>query len=218
MPTYAYIDESGTMPEHEVMTVSLVLLEGKRTGDHISQRVLKKLYPHLENNLKVLSQKKLHFADMSNETQNQVARIISKEKISGVINCHWHAVKEEVHQVRFNRYVKMLQSLLFKALEITSGDLVVVIAEQGSPDSYRNELFSELRKIVDEFHRRFGVFRHVEFELKSANNVRGLQLADFYAGTVRKMWLESSGQGVEVKACNPYCHLEHQITLTHFLD
>ncbi len=64
MATYGYVDESGTLVEQKVMTISLVLLDGHRTAHHITDRILKELFPHLAKDPKVLGKKKLHFADM----------------------------------------------------------------------------------------------------------------------------------------------------------
>ncbi len=217
MGSYAYIDESGTLIEHEIMTVSLVLVGGRRTPDRISERILKLLYPHLANDLKALGKKKLHFADMSGTVQNQVAAQLAQEKISGVINSHWHTRQEEPHQVLFSRYTRMTQLLIYRALEMTIGDLTVVIAEQGSPETYKAGLFADLEKTVDLYYRRTGIFRKVTFELKSAQSHRGLQIADFYAGAVRKMWLESI-TGVETQLCAPYRLVQHQIKLEDYFE
>lgn len=217
MASYAYIDESGTLVEHEIMTVSLVLLAGRRTPDRISERILKLLYPHLASNPKALGKKKLHFADMSGTVQNQVASQLAEEKITGVINSHWHTCEEETHQVLFARYTRMAQLLLYRALEMTTDDLTVIIAEQGSPETYKTALFADLEKTVELFRRRTGTFRKVNFELKSAQSLRGLQIADFYAGAVRKMWLESM-TGVETHLCAPYRHVQHQIKLEEYFE
>lgn len=69
MTIYAYVDESGTLIEHQVMTVSLVLLHGRKAADRINVNILKELYPQLAHDLKALGKKKLHFADMSEPVQ-----------------------------------------------------------------------------------------------------------------------------------------------------
>jgi hypothetical protein len=217
MPIYGYIDESGTLVEQQVMTVGLVLLDGRRSADRIAERILKELYPHLTELPKELGKKKLHFADMQEATQIKVARHLAQEKLCGVINSHWHSSESETHQILFSRYTMMIQLLLYKGLELTSGDLQLVIAEQGSPEIYKGKLFADLDKTVELYRRRTGVYRKVGFELNSAQIVRGLQLADFYAGTVRKMWLEGL-QGREAKASAPYRQIEHQITLADYID
>jgi len=214
---FAYVDESGTLIEHEIMTVSLVLLEGRRAPERISERILELLYPHLADDPRALGKKKMHFADMTGDVQNIVAGQLAQENIVGVINSHWHTNEEEKHYTLFSRYTRMVQILLYKALERTEGDLTVVIAEQGSPDTYRAALFADLDKTVELYKQRTGKYRKVTYELKSAQTHRGLQLADFYAGTVRKMWLESKS-GVETHLCSPYKHVQHQIQLEDYFE
>lgn len=217
MGNFAYIDESGTLIEHEIMTVSLVLLAGRRAPDRIADHILKQLFPHLAKDAKTLGKKKMHFADMTSEVQNQVASQLAKENIVGVINSHWHTASEETHHTLFSRYTTMVQILLLKALELTEGDLTVVIAEQGSPETYKTAFFADLSKVVTLYRQRTGIYRKVAFELKSAQTHRGLQIADFYAGTVRKMWLESR-TGVEPHLCAPYKHVEHQLQLEDYFE
>lgn len=217
MSNYAYIDESGTLVEHQVMALSLILLDGRRSADRIAERVLRSLYPHLARNAKALDRKVLHFTDMPDPVQNQVARQLAKEKISGVINSHWHSADTETHQILFTIYTKMLQLLVYRALEMTTGKLTVIIAEQGSPETYKAQLFSELQRTVEVFQKRKSVFRPVQFELRSAQSLRGLQIADFYAGAVRKMLIESA-TGVDNNLCSPYQYVQHQINLEDYID
>jgi hypothetical protein len=61
------------------------------------------------------------------------------------------------------------------------------------------------------------VFRAISYELKPAQSVGGLQLADFYAGCVRKMFMDSL-DGLEAHSSNPYNQLRHQIRLEDFID
>jgi Protein of unknown function (DUF3800) len=217
MPHYAYIDESGTLSEHQVMTVSLVLFDGRRTADRAHHKILKELYPHLANDLKALATKKLHFTDMPTHIQNQVATHLASERISAVINSHWHTMDEETHGTSFGRYTKMVQLLLYKALEMTTGEMNVIIAQQGGWETYEKSFLSEVDKATELFSKRNKQFRSVNYELKPAHSVCGLQLADFYAGTVRKMYLDSLA-GLEVHLSSPYDLVQHQISLEDFID
>jgi hypothetical protein len=45
----------------------------------------------------------------------------------------------------------------------------------------------------------------------------GLQIADFYAGAVRKMFLDSVN-GLESNLSSPYDRLQHQISLEDYID
>ncbi len=65
--------------------------------------------------------------------------------------------------------------------------------------------------------RKRNAFRQVGYQLKPAHLVCGLQLADFYAGTVRKMFIDGL-HGVESHLSSPYDHVRHQISLEDFID
>ncbi|MFA6555280.1 MAG: hypothetical protein WCT03_02570 [Candidatus Obscuribacterales bacterium] len=211
------IDESGTLTEHKVMTVSVVLLDGRRSADHITERILKGLYPHIANIPRALAQKKLHFVDMSTATQNIIASHLAGEKIQGVINSHWHTGSEESHEIVFGRYTKMVQLLIYRALELTQGPLSVTIAQQGGFETYEKAFLDDLNKVVETFEKREKTFRAVDFSLKSAQTNRGLQLADFYAGSVRKMLLDTL-DGLTPNSSSPYNQIQHQIRLEDYID
>lgn len=217
MPFYAYIDESGTLSEHQVMTVSLVLFEGRRAADRAHHKILQQLYPHLANDRKALGSKKLHFTDMADHTQIAIASQLAEERISAVINSHWHNTDDEAHGTVFARYTKMVQLLLFRALELTTGEIKVIIAQQGGWETYEKPFIADVRKAAELYSKRHHTFRTVDYELKPANTVSGLQLADFYAGTVRKMFLDSLA-GLETHLSSPYAQVHHQIRLEDFID
>jgi hypothetical protein len=181
-------------------------------------RVLKMLYPNQVHNLKALSKKNLHFADMPNNIQNQVASHLAQERIAAVINSHWHNDKNEPYKVIFGRYTKMVQLLLYRALELTTGNMKLIIAQQGGWETYGKEFLAEVGKATDLFSKRNKkVFRNVGYQLKSAQSVCGLQLADFYAGAVRKMFLDMLN-GMDAHLSNPYKQVRHQIRLEEFID
>ena len=218
MAYYAYIDESGTLYEHQVMTVSLVLFDGRRAADRTHHKILKELYPHLAHDLKALGSKKLHFTDMPDHIQNQVATHLAGEQITAVINSHWHNTDEEAHGTSFGRCTKMVQHLLYRALELTTGEMKIIIAQQGGWETYEKSFLAEVRKSPELFSKRHNhVFRAVDYQLKPAHTVCGLQLADFYAGTVRKMFLDSL-DGLETHLSSPYDRVLHQISLEDFID
>jgi hypothetical protein len=217
MPIYGYIDESGTLIEHQVMTVSLVLIDGRKTADKIGERILGELHPHLASNKRELNKKNLHFADMQEGAQVTVANHLAQEKICGVVSSHFHIAESERHEDLFSRYTRMLQLVLYKGLELTSGPFELVIAEQGSPETYKTRLFGDLDDTVFLFRSRSGQYRDVNYHLKSARTMRGLQLADFYAGTVRKMWIEGLN-GQEARMSAPYSQLTHQLTLEDYCE
>lgn len=212
-----YIDESGTLTEHKVMTVSAVLLDGRRSADRITERILRVLYPDIANIPRAMAQKKLHFVDMSYATQSLIASHLAGEKIQGIINSHWHTGTAENHEIVFGRYTKMVQLLIYRALEQTIGPLSVTIAQQGGFETYERAFLADLFKVVESFHKREKSYRAVEFCLKSAQTNRGLQLADFYAGSVRKMLLDSL-DGLTANLSCPYNQIQHQIRLEDYID
>lgn len=83
-----------------------------------------------------------------------------------------------------------------------------MIAQQGGWETYRMNFLFDLAKAVDLFCKRKKVHRAVSYELKSAHLSSGLQLADFYAGTVRKMLLGSM-TGLTADCCTPYDQVQH---------
>lgn len=216
MSYWGFVDESGTLAEQKVMTVSLVLVDGSRTADRINERILKDLHPHLAKDLKVLMKKNLHFVDMSESEQSRAAKILAKEKIAAVINSHWHSGEDEPYEVIFGRYTRMVQNILYKGLEFTSGDLNLVIAQQGGWETYEHNFLEEVGKAVLLFRQRQKAYRKVDMQLKPAHQIRGLQLADFYAGSGRKMLLErlDGSEG----ASSPYDQVEHQVRWQDYLD
>ncbi|MCA9801756.1 MAG: DUF3800 domain-containing protein [Cyanobacteria bacterium HKST-UBA02] len=218
MTHYAYIDESGTQPEHQVMTVSLVLFDGRKAAERARIRILKQLYPHLAHDLKALTRKKLHFTDMRDDDQSLVAGLLAQEKIAAVINSHLHTREDEPHSVLFGRYTKMVQLLLYRALELTNGEMRVIIAQQGGFETYEDGFLSDVNKAAELFSKRNKkVFRVIEYQLRPAHSVCGLQLADFYAGTVRKMLIDSMN-GIEAELSSPFDLVQHQINLEDFID
>jgi hypothetical protein len=217
MTFHAYIDESGTRIEHQVMTVSLVLLEGRRTAERIHTRVLKELYPHLAETPKLLAQKKLHFTDMSDEDRIVVASQLAGDNVSAVINSHFHVVEDEPYEVFFARYTHMVKLLLYKGLEFSDGELILTIAQQGGWETYRTAFLGDVRKVVDLYIKRSGTFRTVDMELRSAQTSQGLQLADFYAGAVRKMYLDGLNHGLNPDQSGPYERVKHQISLEDYI-
>ncbi|MDP3507585.1 MAG: DUF3800 domain-containing protein [Candidatus Melainabacteria bacterium] len=212
-----YIDESGTLAEHKVMTVGLVLLDGRRSADRITERILKDLYPDIGNMPRVMAQKKLHFVDMSTTIQSRIASHLAGEQIQGIVNSHWHTGAEENHEIVFGRYTKMVQLLIYRALEQTLGPPSVTIAQQGGFETYEKAFLADLFKVVESFHKREKIYRSVDFTLKSAQTNRGLQLADFYAGSVRKMLLDSL-EGLTSDSSSPYSQIQHQIRLDDYID
>jgi hypothetical protein len=142
---------------------------------------------------------------------------LAKEKITVVIALHWHSGEDEPHEVVFARYTKLVELLLYTALDLTSGKMTLVIAKQGGWETYAETFLAELRNCAELFCRRKKLYRSIDYELRSAQQVRGLQLADFYAGAGRKFLLDSlSDSGFRSR--NPFDRIEHQILWADYVD
>jgi len=147
-----------------------------------------------------------------------VANHLACERIAAVITSYWHTGEVESHIAIFGRYTRMVQLLLYRALELTTGEMRVVIAQQGGWETYKTPFLTEVGHAASLFSKRNKhAFRAVHCELKSAQSVRGLQLADFYAGTVRKMYLEHLA-GLESSLSCPYDLVQHQMRLEDFVS
>jgi hypothetical protein len=165
-----------------------------------------------------MGSKKLHFADMPDHIRNQVANHLAQEKITAVVSSHWHNSEDTPHGTIFGRYTKMVQLLLYRALELTTGDVRVTIAQQGGWETYEEPFLAQVCKSAELLSKRNKhVFRVVDYQLKPAQSVCGLQLSDFYAGTVRKMFLDSLTDVVS-HLSSPYSQVQHQISLEDFTD
>ncbi len=218
MTKYAYIDESGTQAEHKIMTVSMVICDGRRVAGRVHARILGGMYRHKGLNLKALSKKQLHFADMSEQHRNSVARQLSRESINAVITSYWHQSDRDAHDVIFAHYTRMTQILIYRVLELTTGKLVIIVAQQGGWENYQQSFITKIKQAAELYSKRNqNVFRKVEYYVKPANTVPGLQLADFYAGAVRKMFLDCLN-GLESHLSDPYRQIQHQIALENYID
>lgn len=79
-------------------------------------------------------------------------------------------------------------------------------------------LVTDVHKAAELFSKRNkNAFRAVDYQLRPAHTVCGLQIADFYAGAVRKMFLDSVN-GLESNLSSPYDRLQHQISLEDYID
>lgn len=101
---------------------------------------------------------------------------------------HWHE-GDKTHRERFEIYTELVKMCTRKAF-VNHRELVIGIAKQGGWQKYESDFYKVLRRLPDEFNRE-GVYRKANFELLSA--VRpGVQLADFYVGTVRDFIIDES--------------------------
>lgn len=196
MVNHAYIDESGTMDHQGVMSVAMIILEGAHSAQKLHDQVMTALHPKYIELVKQMKKDRkpsnylphLHFADMSDQQKRIVSSRLAQAKATVFTAHHWHE-GDKTHQERFEIYTELVKMCTRKAFE-SHRELVIGIAKQGGWQKYESDFCSVLRMVPDEFSRE-GIYRKANFELLSA--VRpGVQLADFYAGTVRDFIIDES--------------------------
>jgi len=205
-PRFGYIDESGTRDYQKVMTVALIVLEGKFSANKIHHEALNSLVPHRtrpETNTQFLASG-MHYCDMSKKQRSLVGLVLSRHPIECFISCHYHETNETSHAARFSIYTKLLITCLEEALK-THRDLVVTIGQQGGWSGYCTPLIKDLQNVVTAASGQRG-FRKAKFALQSAAKP-GIQLADFYAGATRDHLLTSRGG----RSTTPYDLIAHQV-------
>jgi hypothetical protein len=80
-------------------------------------------------------------------------------------------------------------------------ELEIAIAKQGGWQEYEHTLLNELKQIPDEFKRKGG-YRQGEIYLASAASP-GIQLADFYVGSIRQHHRNSRAVHEKIKRVRP---------------
>jgi len=120
----------------------------------------------------------LHFTDMTIEQRQIVAECLAKAKVT-VFTAHHHHKTDKTHPERFAIYTELVKICLNSAFT-EHKELVVGIGKQGGWQKYEPEFIAKLRKVPE----NYGEFREASFDLLSAARP-GIQLADFYVGTVR---------------------------------
>ena len=186
MQHYAYIDESGTKDDQEIMTVALVLFEGAFIAHKVHKLLTRELFPNCSKpDKKRKKPSGLHYADMNDKNQNQrlsAGEILAKQSIQCFASCFYHDGTEKSHEQRFEIYTSLIKICLKDALDFHQ-HLDVTIAQQGNWESYEGPLTNQLDAIVAEQSARLG-FRKASFGFESAAKP-GIQIADFYAGSIR---------------------------------
>ncbi|MBP6744253.1 MAG: DUF3800 domain-containing protein [Candidatus Obscuribacterales bacterium] len=184
MTNYGYIDESGTKDDQEVMTVALIVLEGRFTANNIHKQVLASVYPKHAANKHDKSQNKpsLHYAHMKKEHLRSSGKILANNNIDCFASCIYHDGSEKPHAERHRIYSKLIANCVFQAIEVFD-DLIINIAQQGNWQTYRVDLVNSLQLLISNVSQR-GAYKKAKFEFQSAAKP-GIQLADFYAGATR---------------------------------
>jgi len=186
MPHYAYIDESGTMDDQEVMIVAMVVLEGRNSAATILSSALQAVFPRLQQKKeKTQRTPDLHYARLSNHHKVAAGVVLGQSKISCYASSYWHDGNRKNHQARFSIYTELVKTCIKSAFEHYD-ELEILIAKQGGASEYKKSFLAELRVVPEEYSKKYS-FKKAKFEL---SNVRsGIQIADFYAGATRDFLL-----------------------------
>ncbi len=211
MSHHGYIDESGTLSHHEVMTVALVILNGARAAKKLHIRLAKSTIPNpprtrgLGELEKWYASQQLHFADMETTRKLKLGKALSIENVEVFIASYKHQSANSSHEARFIMYKNLVKSTVSNAFR-SYEDLTICIAKQGGWEDYGKSMLEELRLLPEAFTKQ-GDYRKGDFYLASASNP-GLQIADFYASSSRNAMLICHDTN---DLCAPYELIKHQI-------
>jgi len=190
MTHYAFIDESGTKFDQQVMTVSLVVLPSMYAHTKIQKKVLKGIYENYEEKAREarasrLRQPEIHFTEMENDFRLKAARVLAQEtSISVITSIHYHDGCPKTSEEFYDRYQTMVRLVVADAVERYE-DLELFIAFISAfKGDYQARLRAEIEDIRKELDGRHG-FRKLDISFPKAV-MPGIQLADFYAGARRE--------------------------------
>ena len=148
MTHHAYIDESGTMDHQGVMTVALVVLEGKNSAANLQEQLMTLVRPDYVNLMKRLKKErrtidapKLHYIDLNEQLRQAVVQRCAQSNISVYSASHEHADTEKTHAQRFRLYSSLVQIIIKQAL-IEHNELIVGIGKQGGWHNTKLLLFA----------------------------------------------------------------------------
>jgi len=193
---HAYIDESGTREYQKVMTVALVVLEGKRTAEKLHEKLMCELYPDYIERRKLFKKKSihklpgLHYAEMNRAQKEKVAKKLASVTIFAYVSYYYHDGTATEHQQRFEIYTQLVKDSIRLATDQVN-ELSVVVAQQGGWQGYEQQFEAELKALEYDTHPR--KYRKLLISLEPARHP-GIQLSDFYAGCCRDFVLDPDSQ------------------------
>ena len=210
MTVHGYIDESGTMPKDEVMAIALVLCSGRNKADRIHYRTAQKLYPEQASKPRIIDAVDMHFCKMSEDFIEITATSLREEPIKAFVSYRYHDEETSHFAGLMKQYVFMAKQAIYQALVTADEDLEIILGAMGQKPKYEKALCAEIESVSKLYAQRHkGKFRKVSCSVASAR-VKGIQLADFYAGATRRMVI-SLEKGAEKGSSAPFNHLESQI-------
>jgi hypothetical protein len=125
---------------------------------------------------------RLHFTDLSEAQKIAVGKRLAKANVTVFSAHYWYVSTTMSHGGRFSIYKDLVKMVINSAFKMHD-DVQFGIGKQGGWQKYEREFLAELKRIPKEFNSN-GNYRKGEFALLSAAKP-GIQLADFYVGTVR---------------------------------
>lgn len=209
MTKYAYIDESGTMPEDLIMTVALVVIDSQRMATKIHSEIIKALHPDSRMKGKKrlqewYEQQEVHFADMTAPKRLLAGEILGQSNLKVYIASAAHSHKSQKHSYRFEVYTNLVKATINAAF-MDFDQLTINIGRQGGSAKYGPSLIRELKLIPMQF-REYKLFKKAKIFLAPAKN-HGIQLADFYASASRNYLLSKK----LLVSASPYTKIAHQV-------
>jgi len=193
MPHYAYIDESGTLFDQQVMTISLLVLPSPHAHTKIHKQVLKGIHENYDAKVKSAKgagskRPGIHYREMENDHRLAAAEILAAEANVSVITCiHYHEGCPTTYDEFFARYQAMVKMVIADAIEMYEDLELFIAVISGPKGDYQTPLLAEIEEIRQELHQRLG-FRKLKVSFAKAA-MAGVQLADFYAGARREYLL-----------------------------
>ncbi len=192
MPSYGYVDESGTKDDQQCMTVVLVVFAGAHTAEHLNLQIARELYPERfkKSKTKSYSKMNIHYADLDHSQKSLVSNLLSQAKVSVFASTYRHQGRKN-HQEYFSIYERLVHQTVESALK-EHKELVVTIGKQGGWQTYQKSFLASLKDVTKKFATKRN-FAKAKFILDSVINP-GIQLADFYAGALRENILSNENK------------------------
>ncbi len=212
MTKYAYVDESGTREYQKVMTVSLVVVEGRRSAEKLHERIMCMLFDDYLERRRLFKKKAihklpyLHYAEMSRSDRERIAKKLGAAIVSTYVTYYWHDGSATAHEQRFEIYTNLVKEAILLATN-HHNELSVTVAQQGGWQGYERQFEAEL-KALEYDDSKGQVYRKLSVALEPARHP-GIQLSDFYAGVCRDFILNPDNEPLLV----PYRLIEGQVML-----
>lgn len=161
MPHHAYIDESGTRENQEVMTVAAVVFDGANSAARLHESVMQALNPrYMELAKEAKKQRRqlplMHFVNLSGAHRSTAGAHLANANVSVFSASFWYESPEMSHAERFSVYTKLVKMVITAAFGRFS-EIEIGIAKQGGWQHYEQEFLIELKQIPKELSQQGGL-------------------------------------------------------------